>query len=404
MRNNIVLKRYDQKSDLTQSNSFSVSYGTISATTSQSATISKEVRYESGSKQIKTTPSANIDKTTTSRQQYFNGIILMLLSAIALSGQGVCIKFGKELGYHPFELLLTRGIIQAILTSFVVVYNKIYENSHTQIDDDKNDNNHDMIKLFTSSTWFYIILRGILAFGTAYFSYCGWSLLPLGDAVSLFSTFPIWTVIVCAIFLREKIRIYHIISIISGICGVILITQPTFIFHGNAAKNNNNTINYLGVFFCLFAAVINGFAFLCLRKLKDIPAIYSVFSYSFGVIIGTLIIGLLFDYNDWKGIDFNKYYDFTLLISIGIFGFLGQFLKTKSCQFIEGGIGSIVRSTDVIFAYLWQITFFHIIPTWITFCGAFCVILPVIIISIMKIKDSRDRKRQIDKSRLIMKA
>ena len=126
---------------------------------------------------------------------------------------------------------------------------------------------------------------------------------------------------------------------------------------------------------------------------------YSVFSYSFGVIIGSLIVGMFFDYQQWRGINWNTYSDATLLLSIGICGFLGQYLKTKSCQYIEGGVGSIVRSTDVIFAYLWQIVLFHILPTWLTLCGALCVMLPVIIISGMKIKDNRDR----NKSRLIMK-
>ena len=158
---------------------------------------------------------------------------------------------------------------------------------------------------------------------------------------------------------------------------------------------SGKSIDSLGVFFCLCAAVVNGFAFLSLRKLKNVPATYSVLSYSFSVMIGSLVVGLAFDYGEWKGVDLSNYYDLTLLLAIGAFGFVGQFLKTKSCQYIEGGVGSIVRSTDVLWAYSWQIIFFDAIPTLLTLVGALCVVFPVILISTVKIRDSYKQRKSL---------
>ena len=52
----------------------------------------------------------------------------------------------------------------------------------------------------------------------------------IGDGTAIFATFPIWTVILAAIFLKERIMFVHIIAMILGIVGVILITQPPMFF------------------------------------------------------------------------------------------------------------------------------------------------------------------------------
>lgn len=143
-------------------------------------------------------------------------------------------------------------------------------------------------------------------------------------------------------------------------------------------------MKFQGVFLCLSASFVNGFAFLVLRKLKHIKATYSVYGYSIGAMVGSLFMGAL-DFGSWKAINFSDWYQPSLLFSLGFFGFAGQYLKTKSIQYIPAGVASLVRSTDVLFGYVLQMIFFHKSPDLITIIGAICVALPVIIISVGKI-------------------
>ena len=326
---------------------------------------------DSSSKSISIDYGSINNENNKNINEYRIGIIYMLCSSLSLSFQGVSIQIGKKLGYDAFELLLSRGIVQLVLNLLLqlILINNI------------NDNRLDY-KLFTNLDWIYIIIRGIIGFCVAILFYTGIQLLPLGDASALFSTFPIWTFIVCYIFLNEKINKIHILSLFFGIIGIILISQPTFLFDFN---NNNKIINQFGVFSCLFAAICNGFAFLILRKIKHIKAIYAVYSYSIMCIIGSIIYGLSLGFNQWKSINNNGYIDILLLICIGIFGFCGQYFMTKSTQFISGSIASLIRSTDVIFGYLWQILIFHSKPTLITIIGAIFVVIAVIVIAMQKI-------------------
>lgn len=315
------------------------------------------------------------------KKEYKIGVTYMLLSSLTLSFQGVTVQIGKKLGYHAFELLLARGIVQLLLNLILqLLTNKNNRNNNQRLD----------FHSFESKHWIYIIIRGIIGFSVAIFVYSGVQLLNLGDAMSLFSTFPIWTIIICYIFLKENIHRFHIISLIFGMIGIILVSQPTFIF----SHSNTNHINELGVFYELLAAIFNGFAFLILRKMKNIQAIYAIYSYSICCIIGSTIYGLIYGFQNWKGIDFNNvinngYKDILVLICVGIFGFGGQLFMTKSTQFVEASVGSLVRSTDVVFAYLWQILIFGVTPTYITVIGSICIVSAVVIIAIRRIKQTQ---------------
>ena len=55
-------------------------------------------------------------------------------------------------------------------------------------------------------------------------------LIDPSDAVSLFSTNVIYIAVLSRIFFKEMFSLIHIISLVSVLAGVILITQPAFLF------------------------------------------------------------------------------------------------------------------------------------------------------------------------------
>lgn len=187
--------------------------------------------------------------------------------------------------------------------------------------------------------------------------------------------------------LKEKIQIFHYVAMVLGVSGIFLIVKPSFLGMAPSTDNDpSSKHNYgLGVPLVLSAAMCNAVAFLVLRKLKHIKAGYSVYSYGFGCIIGSMIVGFA-KMSEWKAIDFSSYYQPVMLFTLGLCGFLGQYFKTKSIQHVPAGVASLIRSSDVLVNYILQITLFGDKPDGLTICGAVCVTLPIIIISVAKLR------------------
>jgi drug/metabolite transporter (DMT)-like permease len=63
-----------------------------------------------------------------------------------------------------------------------------------------------------------------------YFAQLGWfyalTLIPLGEVVSIEFTMPIWTAILAASFLGERITVWKALAIVLGVIGVLVIVRP----------------------------------------------------------------------------------------------------------------------------------------------------------------------------------
>lgn len=69
-------------------------------------------------------------------------------------------------------------------------------------------------------------LRNIFHFAGQYGWFLGIGLLPLAEVFALEFTVPIWTLIVAAIVLKERITARKVVSILLGSLGVVVILQP----------------------------------------------------------------------------------------------------------------------------------------------------------------------------------
>jgi drug/metabolite transporter (DMT)-like permease len=92
-----------------------------------------------------------------------------------------------------------------------------------------------------------------------YFAQLGWflalTLIPLGQVVSIEFTMPIWTAILAASFLGERMTVWKILAIVLGILGVIVIVRP------ETGESNPGQLIALG------AAVGFGISFAMMKSL-----------------------------------------------------------------------------------------------------------------------------------------
>ena len=85
-------------------------------------------------------------------------------------------------------MLLSRGIIQLFFTAMIDFYDHICPTKPIQTQEENRPKN---LGPQNSTDWMYISAIGIIGFTTAYTNYCGLGLLPLGDATTIFATFPV---------------------------------------------------------------------------------------------------------------------------------------------------------------------------------------------------------------------
>ena len=76
---------------------------------------------------------------------------------------------------------------------------------------------------------YYVFLRTVIGFVCNIFWYSGITMLPLGDAISLIITNPLFTAILAPLILGEKTNCKKLMTTFLGFCGAIVISKPTFI-------------------------------------------------------------------------------------------------------------------------------------------------------------------------------
>lgn len=80
--------------------------------------------------------------------------------------------------------------------------------------------------LFKSNETKMHIFRNIFHFAGQYGWFIGIALLPLAEVFALEFTVPLWTALIAAIFLNEKITLKKSIALLMGMLGVVIIIKP----------------------------------------------------------------------------------------------------------------------------------------------------------------------------------
>ncbi|MDP1883614.1 MAG: DMT family transporter, partial [Bradyrhizobium sp.] len=71
------------------------------------------------------------------------------------------------------------------------------------------------------------VVRNLIHYGAQLGWFFALTLIPLGQVVSIEFTMPIWTAILAAAFLGERMTVWKIAAIVLGIVGVIVIVRPS---------------------------------------------------------------------------------------------------------------------------------------------------------------------------------
>lgn len=284
----------------------------------------------------------------SAKQNYMMaGVCFALLNAFMLGAMSL---FAKWLASYmgPVEVTFYRNLVSFLfLGVFLAIFIRRFDVWRT---------NRPWAHLLRSSIGLVGITLGAWAL----------SMMPLAETTLLLFTSPLFTVILSALFLKERVGPMRIGAVFLGFSGVIFIAYP---FGGNFAE----ALPLLGIAVGLGWGFASGAVDACLRWLGSTESSETTVFYF--LIFGIMITGLYSPNFAVAPIAFLD--DASLLwmvLGLGITGVGSLLSKTQSYRLAEASVIAPIMYTMLLWSALFDYIFWDRIPGWNLWLGAAIII------------------------------
>lgn len=205
--------------------------------------------------------------------------------------------------------------------------------------------------------------RGVVGTSAMGLNFAALSLLPLPEVTALGYVTPIFTLILAALFLGERIRVIRISAVAIGLVGVVIMLSPRL---GSTEVIQDTA--FVGAILVLAAAALRGFVQIHIRKMvqsEETAAIVFYFS------ITASFLSLLTLPFGWVVPDTPL---LLLLISTGFIGAIAQILITSSYRFAPASLLAPYDYVSMLFALVIGYVWFAEWPSLVVLAGAALVV------------------------------
>lgn len=178
---------------------------------------------------------------------------------------------------------------------------------------------------------FWLSFRGVLSFSSVALFFIVIQRIPLGSAVALRYTAPIFSVVLALFFLKEKILRWQWVALTISLAGAFII------------KGVDIRIDLLSFVLILVSSVLVGGVFTIVRYLGSREHFLTIINY----FMMFAIIGSLFFVQYWR-IPVGQ--EWIWVCSIGILGLIGQIFLTRSFQLAETNLVAPIKYMELVYA------------------------------------------------------
>ncbi|MGL5614995.1 MAG: DMT family transporter [Sarcina sp.] len=270
-------------------------------------------------------------------------ILLIMLSAFAFAIMATFVKLSGNL--PPFEKSFFRNIVSLVVALFLILKNKASFIG-------KKENRG------------ILLLRSILGTIGIWANFYAIDKLILPNATILNQLSPFFVIIFSYLFLKEKIKPIHIISLSVAFVGVLFVVKPSTGF------STELIASLIGIASSIFA----GGAYTCVRYLSTREKSYTiVFMFSLVSVIGTIPF-MLFDFIK------PSILDVILLLLAGVFASIAQFALTEAYKYAPAKEISIFSYSQVIFTTFLGFLLWQEVPGLLSVVGYLLIILASVVI------------------------
>jgi len=326
------------------------------------------------------------------------GVSLSLISGALFTGNNFIINLN---GVSVCDLMLIRTFLQLIIYITICYY--------------KNE------ELLPGSfkEKILIVSQGFAAATTFITALASVTYMAVPDALCIVFSCPVVTIILAAVFLKDRLTVAKVTSGVLLLVGVILVCKPPFLFdeHPNADAGNGtsampmrlyqlrNVVKdhdhyYIGVLLAVISCFSGGLMNVLISMCHDVSNSVLV---SWSAVAGLVISIIYCLVNDKSYILSSNIVDTTLtqwltFLGLSMSGLLAFTTLTKSLQLISPSLVASLRCLELVLAFSVQIIISGRIPDLVVVIGAFLISLGVIILAFQKkIKHYQDKLKQMIK-------
>jgi len=207
------------------------------------------------------------------------------------------------------------------------------------------------------------LVRGIFSVVGTFCTFAALARIPIADFTAIAFVAPLITVVLAAVFLKEKVHAYRWSAVLIGFGGVILMLTPYFGAHVALTSSA-----LLGIGFAFLNAMSGGGASIQIRRLTATETTSSIVIFMTLLVMLVSLLTLPFG---WRMPATTL--DVILLIGVGISGGLGQIFFTDSYRFAPASFLAPFDYTAMLWAFLLGYWFFGEVPTLYVVIGAVVV-------------------------------
>jgi len=309
------------------------------------------------------------------------GLILVLISAILYAIAGAYVKLAHTAGLPSTELVFARGVFQGLLIVYGLYVSK-----------------DDMGVRLTRYPFGrgpaqrrIVFWRGFLGGMGFLLDYHAMAVLPLGDAMTLMSLYPFLTIFLARIFLNEEIKPLHVVVSITSFLGAVFIGQPTFIF---GQGDSTGVLSRWGYVTGLLGSVCLACILTLIRKggLLGLHTCQLLLSWALFGVVFSVLIGPSYE-GRWVWPSSAQVWSY--VSGVCIVGAGTHFMLNYSGKLAPAGLVSVVRASDILWAYLIEIYWFGQRPNALTLVGVTFVLGSVLAVAVEKIRGSRELHKKL---------
>uniref|UniRef100_UPI00398EF3A0 solute carrier family 35 member G1-like n=1 Tax=Pristiophorus japonicus TaxID=55135 RepID=UPI00398EF3A0 len=278
------------------------------------------------------------------------GLCYALLSSVFFAVVSLLVK--KIEGVHALEISGIRCLFQWIFICPIIIYKEL-----------------DI--LGPRGQRGLLLMRGILGASAMMLLFYAIQQMPLADATVILFSNPVFVTIFAWIFLKERCTLWDPVFTIFTLAGVILIARPPFLFGAHVSGFESDYRDHIrGTAAAFGSAICAAMTLIVIRKMgKSVNYFLSIWYYSvIGLVLCVIVVSII---QEWSlphcGVDR------AFLILIAIFGIASQAFITKALQIEKAAPVAVMKTSEVILAFIFQYFFLNLTPTWWSLGGALCV-------------------------------
>ena len=244
------------------------------------------------------------------------------------------------------------------------------------------DANDEPVKLFGDSMRLRILLftRSLVGFGGISFAFLAVEKLPIGDSTTLVMLSPVFSAILATCVLSEPWLLPEFIATVVSLVGAAFVAKPSFIF-----GSSFESLDPVGVVYGLSAALSAAGAYVCVRMLgtsHKMPWANVCLAQALGQMVFSLPFAPIFGQKLTLNLSGKQ---LLILMIQAPLGAMSQVAMTIGMQKEKSATATAMRSSDIVFAFLWQILFTRDGgPDSLSIFGSFLIVGSILIIIIYK--------------------